>query len=385
MGTNTTRKNKFFTPIPRLMSGGDFITKNSSPYFYGVVTFVDPETRTIQYDIIENNIGTGKLGNAIPAYKDNITLPQIQDVVPLFTGPSFESGVLGEQYTKTVYYGNPISILQELSENSLVRSSEFSAVPPEVIPNKENYLISDIGLSFMNDQSSGTRLLMPTTSPYNTYKPGQKLPNGKIVPPGYVITVPVSNVSKQVALVFGGMHYANAAWMSEEIPPEHKSRKIFVCASACNPDGKSSFITLNAAERFISENFVGSTISSISGFSWGGKRVWECLSKGVLKYPFLGLIDPTTNSTNVNNLLAVPNPNIIMAYRPNNWAGTSILSTLKDAASKMGRYAIYLKKESSNSDKLVPVIPPPKNFSDDNGGTHSLIPKWFFENYGGRL
>jgi hypothetical protein len=188
MGTNTTRSNKRFIPVPRLMSGGSgFINRNVSPYFYGVVTFVDPETRVIQYDTIENNIGTGKLGNAIPAYKDNITLPQVQDVVPLFTGPSFESGVLGEQYTKTVYYGNPISVLQELSENSLVRSSEFSAVPPEVIPDKENYLISDIGLSFTNDQSTGTLLLKPATFPYNTYKSGQKLPNGKLVPSGYVI------------------------------------------------------------------------------------------------------------------------------------------------------------------------------------------------------
>jgi hypothetical protein len=194
----------------------------------------------------------------------------------------------------------------------------------------------------------------------------------------------VSNIGKQVALVFGGMHECNASWMSDVVTSDLKSRKIVVCASACTPDGKNSFITLGAAERFISENFVGSTTSSISGFSWGGKRVWECLSNGVLKYPFLGLIDPTTNESNVLQLPQIPNPNIIMTYRPDNWGSGTISKALKNAAPKMGRYAIYLKKELT-SNKLIPVIPPPRNFSDDNGGTHRLIPKWFFENYGGRL
>lgn len=118
---------------------------NMSPYFYGVVTYVDPNTRVIQFTTLKNNIGPVKIGDAKPSYKDNITLPQIDDVVPLFIGPSMESSLLGEQDTSTVYYLNPISTLQELDKNSLVRSSNISANPPEVKPSKLDYKLANTG------------------------------------------------------------------------------------------------------------------------------------------------------------------------------------------------------------------------------------------------
>ena len=112
---------------------------NMSPFFYGVVTYVNPETRAIQFTTLKNNIGPVKLGNAVPSYKENITLPEIDDVVPLFIGPSFESSLIGEQDTSTVYYLNPISNLQELDKNGLIRSSNISATPDSVNPSKLDY------------------------------------------------------------------------------------------------------------------------------------------------------------------------------------------------------------------------------------------------------
>lgn len=145
MGTNTTISygNKSQKSIST--SGNSFNTPSISPYFYGVVTFVNTETREVQFNTLKNNIGPIKLGKAKPSYKDNITLPQIDDVIPLFIGPSFESDLLGEQDTSTVYYLNPISNLQELNKNSLIRSSNISAKPSSVVPTIQDYKIANTG------------------------------------------------------------------------------------------------------------------------------------------------------------------------------------------------------------------------------------------------
>ena len=120
-------------------------TPNMSPFFYGVVTYINAETRAIQFNTLKNNVGPIKVGDAVPSYKDNITLPQLDDVVPLFIGPSFESGMLGEQDTSTVYYLNPISNLQELDKNSLVRSNKISATPDNTNPTDMDYNMAQNG------------------------------------------------------------------------------------------------------------------------------------------------------------------------------------------------------------------------------------------------
>lgn len=123
-------------------TSGSVNTKNTpaiSPFFFGVVTYVNTETRAIQFTTLKNNVGPVKTGDAVPSYKDNITLPQLDDVVPLFIGPSFESGMLGESDTSTVYYLNPISNLQELDKNGLIRSNKVSASPDNVNPTNLDY------------------------------------------------------------------------------------------------------------------------------------------------------------------------------------------------------------------------------------------------------
>lgn len=124
-----------------------------SPYFYGVVTYVDPSSRLIQFNTLKNNVGPIKTGDAKPSYKDNITLPEVDDVVPLFIGPGVESSLLGENDTSTVYYLNSISTLQELNKNSLVRSATFSPTPPNVNPNTLDYKLANTGFIKTNDGS----------------------------------------------------------------------------------------------------------------------------------------------------------------------------------------------------------------------------------------
>lgn len=144
MGTGNTISYNTKTK-PSSGNVGSKNTPNMSPFFYGVVTYVNAETRAIQFTTLKNNIGPVKLGDAVPSYKDNITLPQLDDVVPLFIGPSFESSLLGEQDTSTVYYLNPISNLQELDKNGLVRSSKISASPDSVNPSKMDYKMAQNG------------------------------------------------------------------------------------------------------------------------------------------------------------------------------------------------------------------------------------------------
>jgi hypothetical protein len=376
MGTNTTRSNKTFTPTPRMAGGSTSnIIRNTSPFFYGVVIFIDPSNRSIQYDVLENNIGTGKIGNAIPSYKDNITLPQINDVVPLFTAPSFESGLIGEQYTKTVYYLNPISNLGELSENGLVRTPEFSFVPAEVAPSQQDYLTSDIGFSLINNEESGNISLAPQINGYTLYEANSKLPNGRTVPKGYVVTIPKANTSKNLALVFGGMYYATPSWMEDKVSVTFKSNKVFVFA-----DSWKSNIKLAGAIKFISETFAGYNITSVSGFSLGGYQAWEAARER--KYNFVGLIDPSTSASDAKG--AYKSPNVIMVYRPNNWVGSgNIKSNQIIAAKQMGANAIYVQTPVKT--ELIQPISPPRDYTDNNKFNHDLIPKWFFENYGGKL
>lgn len=360
MGTNVTRRNKNVIRYSTINgNNATSFTKNQSPYFYGVVTFVDPETRAIQFEILENNIGIGKIGNAIPAYKENITLPQLNDIVPLFTGPNFESAIIGEQYTKTVYYLNPISILQNLSDNSLVRSTELTAIPTEVLVEKENYLASDIGFALTNN-GDGVLLSPQSAGGYTMkiiYDLNKVDKKGQV--PKYVITTPNSNVSNNMAIVFGGMDYATPEWMEKQVPDIYKSNKVFLFV-----DSYRTKTTLNEALTFKGKNFPGYNITSVSGFSLGGYQAWSAIANN---YKFIGLIDPSTNDNNVTTYITYkginpPPSNIVMIYNINTWNSIpGIKANLKEVAPLMGPYA--------QSSKL----------------SHGQIPEYFFKTYGGRL
>jgi hypothetical protein len=72
-----------------------------------------------------------------------------------------------------------------------------------------------------------------------------------------------------------------------------------------------------------------------------------------------------------------------MVYRPKNWVSVANYpQNQRNAAAKMGAYALYL-------DMNMKVINPPPSLSqeekDGKGSNHEKVPKWFFDNYGGRL
>jgi len=94
----------------------------SSPYQFGIVEAVDATSREIIYRIIENNVADNKRGKAKPLYKSNVRLPDIGYVVPLLRGPDPSISNINEQYSKTVYYLDPIGIWQTVDKNIIERS-----------------------------------------------------------------------------------------------------------------------------------------------------------------------------------------------------------------------------------------------------------------------
>lgn len=94
----------------------------SSPYQFGIVDAVDSTTREIVYRIIENNVADNKKGKAKPLYKNNVRLPDVGYIVPLLRGPDTSVGDINQQYSKTVYYLDPIGIWQTVDKNIIQRS-----------------------------------------------------------------------------------------------------------------------------------------------------------------------------------------------------------------------------------------------------------------------
>jgi hypothetical protein len=118
----------------------------SSPYQFGIVTGVNPVTKEIVYNIIEDNMGSKKLGKAIPLYKNKIQLPTTGSIVPLLRGPSTNTSIISQQYRKTVYYLDPIGIWQTVDNNTVQRSPSLSPLTDEISVSKLNIKLSEIGI-----------------------------------------------------------------------------------------------------------------------------------------------------------------------------------------------------------------------------------------------
>jgi hypothetical protein len=118
----------------------------SSTFQFGIVTAVNPETKEIVYNTIENNMSSKKLGRAIPLYKNKIQLPSVNSIVPLLRGPNTNVGILKNQYDKTTYYLDPIGIWQTVDNNIVERTTSLSPSSNEVNINKLNIKGAEIGI-----------------------------------------------------------------------------------------------------------------------------------------------------------------------------------------------------------------------------------------------
>ena len=127
----------------------------SSIYQFGIVTAINLTTKEIVYNAIEDNVASQKLGKALPLYKNKIQLPTTGSIVPLLRGPNTDVSVIGGQYSKIVYYMDPIGIWQTVEKNIVERTADISPAPKDV--NVSNIDIKNIEIGISNNQPSFTK------------------------------------------------------------------------------------------------------------------------------------------------------------------------------------------------------------------------------------
>lgn len=152
-----------------------------------------------------------------------------------------------------------------------------------------------------------------------------------------IINEPANPKDNTYALIFGGMHYAKPKWMFEQLPDNIKNSKNIIIAP------------YTTSLSSVLDKFKDVKISSVSGFSAGGKQAFEAIGR----YSFIGLIDPSVPSS----ALSITNfGNSKMIYNTT-WRKSSV----EKVAKNMGDDAI---KVSSG---------------------HKDIPKEFFDKFGDLL
>ena len=156
-----------------------------SIYSFAVVTYVNPSTKEVTYNIIEDNLGLNKTGIAKPLYPNKIILPQTGSIVPLIKGPDMGISTNVGQYDKTVYYMDPIGIQQTVDNNIIVK--EVQTTPNEINVNTNNIRSANIGIA--NNNPKGDIIpcpdglygvfwnRMPFGFQYGKYVKGLKVPN----------------------------------------------------------------------------------------------------------------------------------------------------------------------------------------------------------------
>lgn len=152
--------------------GGNSSLLPSSTYQFGIVKVVNPVTKEIVYDAIEDNMSSQKLGKALPLYKNKIQLPTTGSIVPLLRGPNTNVGVITNQYNKIAYYLDPIGVWQTVNDNLVERIIDISPLTSEVNIDKLSIKGIEIGIPYNSPELNKTTvdtaqrpLPSPTPSP----------------------------------------------------------------------------------------------------------------------------------------------------------------------------------------------------------------------------
>jgi hypothetical protein len=143
--TGTNNKSSDYVGVSSL-SNNLRVGLPSSTFDFGVVVSVDTVTREIRYNVIEDNLVTGKLGLAKPLYKNKIQLPDVGYVVPLLRGPDTNIQSNGGQYSKTTYYLDPININQTVNQNKVEKRDTLSPSTSDVRIDKNNIKNANLGI-----------------------------------------------------------------------------------------------------------------------------------------------------------------------------------------------------------------------------------------------
>ena len=120
---------------------------------------------------------------------------------------------------------------------------------------------------------------------------------------------------KNVHVLFGGSHTSDHSKIKNYVKylEPYSSKTIIVITHHNN--------TLENASNYVKDKF-GGVVTSIAGFSQGGKETWKHAGNSSLK--LVGLIDPSTYKTDVTF-----GANTYLVCDPNNWGGYKFVDEVK--------------------------------------------------------
>src|SRR5215831_1931134 len=173
-----------------------------------------------------------------------------------------------------------------------------------------------------------------------------------------IVTVPDTGGDRfNVAVIYGGQHYANGSWMQKQTPDEIMDRVICVFA-----EYTVAYTTvIHQLGPFLASNKLQATGvagSSIMGFSAGGYATLDAYTP---THKFIGLIDP---SFRTEHLTRTYSTNVAMLW------GSS------------GQVALFGEE---NFKKLEAAILKGGGFSERLKLDHSQFPRVFMQRFKSRL
>ena len=140
----------------------------------------------------------------------------------------------------------------------------------------------------------------------------------------YVIIKSDNYKGKNVHVLFGGMHtnpsYSRTGYdtsnMEKYVPflKPYSSNAVIIITHHMN--------TLGNVKKYLDENMKGYSVTSIAGFSQGGKETWKHADDSSLR--LVGLIDPSTYDTNETF-----GANTYLVCNPSNWGSSGFVGQTK--------------------------------------------------------
>jgi len=182
----------------------------------------------------------------------------------------------------------------------------------------------------------------------------------------YVIIKPQGYTGNKVHVLFGG-HSTNPSYSSGGASMGAMKKYINVLSPYAN--GVIIVVThhmnsLENVKKYVKQKF-GGVVSSIAGFSQGGKETWKHADDGSLS--LVGLVDPSTYETGLTF-----GPNTILYCDPKNWGTSGFYGETRR------RLEWYCDNQKKYGGKVICFY---------KGGTHMNfgILKDFYSQFGGKL
>ena len=344
MGRENTIRTGINMPNRMLdMASNAYGSRNMSrpPFTYGLVRSINTATKEIVYSPMASNIPSLKIGIAIPMSTNIIKLPEPNNIVKIFVGPSTDASVANAPGANVIYYDpNPVAVWQTTDNNKIDQSTTTTPKAKEISVSAKDIKKATTGI------------------PHNKPNKPTASKAGSTAIHSIIISKPLA-LDNSFAIVIGGTKsiYFGAAFMKKEA----ETAGIISNKNIVFSDWENS---TESIMNTVKKDYPNATFSSFSGFSKGGENA----SGEIGNFPFIGFIDPSLNASVLFTSTKQPNAPITnsscyMMYNPANWEDDypTLAARQRAAGPKMGTRATLVKQG------------------------HGKFPVLFFQTYGNRL